>query len=129
MLNITNMDHLNMSVKNLKESQTFYKKFFNLDLIEEGIQNNKPWGIVGKSGVMFLAIYETDNDIEISGINHAGVHVKNLKKVIKVLEKEKAEFYTWEFDGPRGKTLSVYLKDPNGYEWELSEYFGGEVPQ
>ena len=125
MLNISNIDHLNMSVKNLSESEKFYKKYFNLEVQEGGIRRGKPWSIVGREGVMFLALYESNDPIKVSGINHAGVHVKNLRKVLKVLERENADFYTWNYDGPRGKSLSAYLKDPNGYEWELSEHFGG----
>jgi len=126
MFNVSNMDHLNMNVKNLNESKKFYKKYFNLDVQESGVLHGTPWVIVGRSGIMFLALYETKEKIEISGVNHFGVHVKNLKKTLPVLQRDKVDFTTWDYDGPRGRSFAVYLRDPNGYEWELSEFFGGE---
>ena len=45
-MSVTQLDHLNLSVSNFKETVEWYQKVFGFILVEKGIQDDKPWGII-----------------------------------------------------------------------------------
>ena len=60
MLNFNGIDHINMNVKNLEESISFYKKLFGFEVKEKGSFSfkNAPFAIIGNSGIGMLCLYE-----------------------------------------------------------------------
>ena len=123
MLKVNGIDHLNMDVKNLDETVEFYKNLFGFKVIKE--QPEQDSKIIGNAKVK-LCLYEDPdlNEYKKNGFNHFGFHIDNFDEIIqKCTELGVETFYggpiKWE------KSSSIYIKDPNGYEIELAEVFGG----
>lgn len=125
-LHVTSMDHVNMNVKNLEESVDFYKKMFGFEIRKEDNSPNKldaPSKIIGNDSVK-LCLYEDPQMSPGGGIAHFGFHVANFDQIIAKCKKLNVEVLyggSVEFE----KSRSVYIKDPNGYDIELSEVSGG----
>ncbi len=122
-LKVNGIDHLNMDVRNLDETVEFYKNLFGFKVIKE--QPEQDSKIIGNEKVK-LCLYE-DPDLDEykkNGFNHFGFHIDNFDEIIqKCTDLGVKIFYggpiKWE------KSSSIYIKDPNGYEIELAEVFGG----
>jgi catechol 2,3-dioxygenase-like lactoylglutathione lyase family enzyme len=127
MINIKGIDHINMSVKNFEESIRFYKKFFNMEVLEQDISqmSGNKFVVVGIPGVISLCLYENNNiNFNNQMIGHFGINVSNFEDVVKTLEKEGIKLLyggvsDWE------NSRSVYIADPSGHEIELTKNFGG----
>lgn len=118
----TSIDHINMSVKNLKDSVAFYEKLFGFTVKKD--QADQASKIIG-NGRILLCMYE-DPVLKIEeGINHFGFHVENFAEIEETCRKLGIPVLyggpvTWE-----EKTRSLYVTDPSGYAIELSETPGG----
>ncbi len=128
-LKATIMDHVNMNVKNLEQSITFYKNLFGFEIRKEDNSPNKldvPSKIIGNDSIK-LCMYEDPQMLSENtggGIAHFGFHVENFDDIIskcKELDVEVLYGGPVEFE----KSRSVYIKDPSGYDIELSEILGG----
>ena len=125
-LKATSMDHVNMSVQNLEKSITFYKNLFGFEIRKEDNSLNKldvPSKIVGNDSIK-LCLYE---DLQMSpdgGISHFGFHVINFDQIMEKCKELNVEVL---YGGPVEfeKSSSVYIKDPSGYDIELSKISGG----
>jgi catechol 2,3-dioxygenase-like lactoylglutathione lyase family enzyme len=126
-MKIKNLDHLNMTVTNLKESETWYKSVFGFEIVEEGVDEGEPWSII-RSGEAMLCMYQrplqtqSTTGMELKDgplhINHFAVRITNQDEWLSVIEKEKLElFYGGLVQYPSSK--SWYVKDPNGYKIEV----------
>lgn len=131
MLNFKGYDHINLTVKNLKESAEFYQKVFGLEVKEEGISSGfgLDYKILGLSERGFICLYQSNEALpKRSRINHIGINVGNLSDALPKLSHAGVEIVPYgDEDGivdyPQSK--SIYIKDPDGNEIELSEKFGG----
>lgn len=128
MIKLHHIDHININVKNLKETVQFYKKFFDFDVLEEGKSNfsGGAYAIIGKTKKALLAIYESsDQSIFKKGfVNHFGFHIENFDEALHRLKDQGVELlYGGVNQYPNSR--SIYIADPNGIEIELSEKFGG----
>ena len=120
-LKISSIDHINMSVKNLAQSVEFYKNLFGFEIKKE--QPEEKSKIIGNDNVK-LCLYE-DSEMKPEGaIAHFGFHVENFDEIMKICTSLGVKIY---YDGPVQfeKSRSIYISDPNGYDIELSEVFGG----
>ena len=120
-LKVSSIDHINMSVKNLAQSVEFYKNLFGFEIKKE--QPEEKSKIIGNDNVK-LCLYE-DSEMKPEGaIAHFGFHVENFDEIIKICTSLGVKIY---YDGPVQfeKSRSIYISDPNGYDIELSEVFGG----
>ncbi|MCO5142324.1 MAG: VOC family protein [Oligoflexia bacterium] len=127
MKNKVSIDHLNLSVKNFKESYHWYKSIFGFELVEEGIEENGPWGIL-KNGNSMLCIYEfpkrvamvKDSD-NFHQIFHFGLKVENREYWQHLLKENNLKTY---YGSPirYSHSLSWYIKDPTGYMIEVSSW-------
>lgn len=122
-LQTSGIDHLNLQVKNLKESVDFYNNLFGFSVLKEQPEDESK--IIGNDKVK-LCLYESPDfkGYKKNGFYHFGLHIENFADVIqKCTEMNVQVLYggpvQWE------KSKSVYIKDPNGYEIELTEVFGG----
>jgi len=59
MIHVNGIDHINVSVKDLAQSLRFYTETFGLELKEDGRSAERPFVIVGKPGVAYLALHES----------------------------------------------------------------------
>jgi len=120
-LKVSSIDHINMSVKNLAQSVEFYKNLFGFEIKKE--QPEEKSKIIGNDNVK-LCLYE-DSEMKPEGaIAHFGFHVENFDEIMKICTSLDIKIY---YDGPVQfeKSRSIYINDPNGYDIELSEVFGG----
>ena len=121
----TSIDHINMRVKNLADSVSFYSNLFGFQIKQEDNPNKGefPSKIIGNNSIK-LCLYEVPEMSPEGGIAHFGFHVENFSEVIaKCMELGVQILYGGEVDWE--KSRSVYVVDPSGYEIELSEVSGG----
>ena len=125
-LQATSLDHVNMNVKDLEKTVEFYKKLFGFEIRKDDNSPNKldaPSKIIGNNSIK-LCLYEDPQMSPAGGIAHFGFHVANFDDIMnKCKELDVIVLY----DGPVEfeKSRSVYIKDPSGYDIELSEVSGG----
>ena len=125
-LKTESIDHVNMSVQNLEKSVNFYKSLFGFEVRKQDNSPNKldvPSKIIGNDSIK-LCLYEDPNMSPDGGIAHFGFHVKNFDQILKKCKELDVEVL---YDGPVEfeKSVSVYIKDPSGYDIELSKVCGG----
>ena len=124
-LNATSMDHVNMRVKNLAESVEFYKNLFGFQVRKEDNPNmiDAPSKIIGNDSIK-LCLYEDPSMSPEGGIAHFGFHIQNWDDIIQKCKELGVKVL---YDGPIEfeKSKSVYIKDPSGYDIELSQVVGG----
>jgi len=122
-LKTTGIDHLNLQVKDLNETAEFYNKLFGFEVKKEQPEDNSK--IIGNNSVK-LCLYETPGfeKYHKKGFAHFGLHVENFYDVLNKCKEMGIQIY---YDGPIKweYSTSVYIKDPNAYEIELTEVFGG----
>ena len=119
-LQATALDHVTLYVKNLTESVNFYRTLFGFNVKKDQLEDRSQ--IIGNSAIT-LCLYEDPERVQPGGIAHFGFHVQNFSLIIETCEVLDIPMpygiVAWE------KSRSVYIVDPNGYEIELSEVFGG----
>lgn len=120
-LKATSMDHVNMTVKNLKESVKFYKDLFGFEVKKEQPEDKSK--IIGNDSIK-LCLYEEPDMKPEGGIAHFGFHIQNFDDIIQKCKELGVTIY---YDGPVQfeKSRSIYISDPSGYDIELSEVKGG----
>lgn len=126
MLNINGLDHLNLSVLNLEETVSWYRDLFGFEVKEKGLgSNGRPYKIIGKSGVLYMALYQSEEEVLSSNqLNHIGFNLSDFDNAIFALNERGIELgYGGVIQYPDSK--SAYITDPNGMEIELSSNFGG----
>lgn len=125
-LKATSMDHVNMNVRDLSKTIEFYKNLFGFEIRKEDNSPNKldaPSKIIGNDSIK-LCLYEDPQVTPTGGIAHFGFHVENFDDIMQKCNELGVEIL---YDGPIDfeKSRSVYIKDPTGYDIELSEVSGG----
>lgn len=127
------IDHINMTVKNLRESIDWYEKVFGLEVKEEGRSNSgNDYAIVGETGSIMLAIYQLEQGKTLKideqshdGINHFGVEVEDFDQALINFKQHGVKINYNEAIFDYEKSRSFYITDPSGYEIEVAEVFGG----
>lgn len=127
------IDHINLSVDSFAGSADWYKRVFGFEVVETGIYQGRPWGVL-KSANALLCIYEEakekvpDDDIpsRYHRIYHFGLRIHNRLEWEETLQKEKIETH---FESPIRYPFSTswYVKDPSGHQIELSNWDNNEV--
>lgn len=127
MIGISRIDHINMRVKSLTQSITFYRTNFGFQMKEDQRTDEEPWVIIGLPGIAYLCMYEhpdkekTDTALTIS---HFGFAIEDFDRAVESLEAGGVTIlYGGAVDWPHSR--SIYIKDPSGHEIELCEKVGG----
>lgn len=120
-LKASSIDHINMEVKDLEQSVDFYKNLFGFEIKKE--QSDEKSKIIGNDNIK-LCLYENPEMKPEGAIAHFGFHVENFNEIINTCKLLGIKVH---YDGPVQfeKSRSIYISDPNGYDIELSEVFGG----
>jgi catechol 2,3-dioxygenase-like lactoylglutathione lyase family enzyme len=122
-LKTTGIDHLNLQVKDLHETFNFYNELFGFEVKKEQPEDKSK--IIGNNSVK-LCLYETPGfeHYKKNGYAHFGLHIENFYDIMKKCDAMGLKVY---YEGPVKweSSTSIYIKDPNGYEIELTEVFGG----
>lgn len=124
------IDHLNMSVKNLDDSLAFYSELFDFTLLEKGVaMDGRNYLIIGKKDFA-LCLYEkvtlSNIDIENSPLDHFGFRINDKELFLSHCKRHGVDFH---YGGavPYKKSTSWYIKDPSGYEIEVSFALDGMI--
>lgn len=122
-LKTTGIDHLNLTVKDLAETVRFWQQLLGFQVLEDMPDLD---GVIIGNEEAKLALYE-DREFqktENSGFSHMSFHIENFDDIIPLCEQLGI---TIKYDGvvqwPHSR--SIYIEDPNGYEFELAEVWGG----
>ena len=130
---VTNIDHLNLSVRNFKESADWYGRVFGFSVVEQGRYEGRPWGVL-KSHDAMLCIYEDStrsfadgDELEkrhLHGFNHFALKITNRLAWEATIRRENVPI---NYDGPVKwpKSTSWYVNDPTGYEIEVAFWHTG----
>ena len=116
-----------MNEKNTNEALKFSDIFLSYLTGREQEENpNKvdvPSKIIGNDSIK-LCLYEDPKMSTSGGIAHFGFHVENFDQIMDKCKELNVEVL---YGGPVEfeKSRSVYIKDPSGYDIELSEVSGG----
>ena len=115
------LDHINMSVKNLNESIQWYNKVFQFQLVEQGRSSGIPYAIL-KSGESMLCIYEQPglkNPADSKGFHrtyHFGLRITDRESWENTVKEEKVDVdHEWKYP----HSYSWYVNDPSGHEIEV----------
>lgn len=127
MIRLTRIDHINMRVKDLETSARFYGEVFGFEPKQSGVVNGRRWTILGLKDQAYLCLYEVGEARRVEQelqINHFGFHVADFGALETRLRDQGVPIL---YGGalPSGKSRSIYIEDPSGYEIELSELLGG----
>jgi lactoylglutathione lyase len=130
MIDVKRIDHLNMGVRSIAETEKFYHDFFGFEEKERGIGiGGEPFAIIGAPDRVYLCIYEygdrprPDDNLFI---HHFGFFVDDFDHALQELRDRKIELNYGNVI-QQGKSRSMYINDPNGYEIELVEKLGGDL--
>ena len=130
MIGVSRMDHLNMGVRSIDETEVFYRDNFGFVEKERGVAlNGNPFAIIGLADRVYLCIYE-EGDLPIASenllIHHFGLHVEDIDEALSEL-RDRGVHVDYGGFVQQGKSRSVYIRDPNGYAIELVEKIGGDL--
>ena len=127
------LDHLNLTVRNFVESVSWYKRIFGFSLVEEGLTDDGPWGVL-RNGDSMLCIHESPQREMLNGsdldrfhyIYPFGLRVQDRTEWKNILRQEKLETH---YGSPviYPHSTSWYVTDPTGYLIEVSLWKNGEV--
>lgn len=125
MQQIKQFDHINMTVSNLDESLSWYRRVFGFQQVERGEKEQGRWSII-RSGEAMLCLYERpqrrflepyDESI-VHNVNHFAIRITDQDEWEAVIQKEDLEIkFGAAIDYPHSR--SWYLIDPTGYEIEV----------
>jgi catechol 2,3-dioxygenase-like lactoylglutathione lyase family enzyme len=128
---VKHLDHLNMSVRDLEASVTWYGRVFGFRKVEEGITDDGvTWAIV-RAGEAMLCLYEHPRRELLDGaallarglhgLNHFSLRVSDPEAWKVAAEREGVEVrYGGAIEWPN--STSWYVLDPTGYEIEVAAW-------
>lgn len=128
------IDHINLTVKNLDTTITWYKKIFGFEEVEAGKDGDTRWSII-RNGDIMLAMNEypqkapidqsKDHDTYLR-MYHFGLRLNDIEEWEEILNREKLPTF---YSSPlRYKnSTSWYVKDPNGHMIEVVAWDNDEV--
>lgn len=130
---IVSIDHINLSVNSFAESAQWYKQLFGFEIVEQGLYEGEPWGVL-KSADSMLCIYEEKNQRAASWGSDTGRH-RIYHFGLRVAERSQWEELIKEFrvqthnSSPVSYPFSYswYIYDPSGHEIEVTCWKDNEI--
>lgn len=124
LLRTTGIDHVNLAVSDLERSTAFYRALLGFEVLEDMPEHNGR--IIGNREAK-LAIYATPgfrHDGAADGFAHVSFHIANFDAITDACARMDIPVkYGGPVQWPHSR--SIYVDDPDGYEIELSEVWGG----
>jgi catechol 2,3-dioxygenase len=124
---VRQVDHLNLTVRNLEQSLTFYRELFGFRVVERGRRDDDvPWAIA-RSGEAMLCLYEfpelptgpsfPERPVQ-QGMSHFALRISNGPDFLALLGQRGIPLL---FDGPVQwpHSTSLYIVDPTGHHVEV----------
>jgi catechol 2,3-dioxygenase-like lactoylglutathione lyase family enzyme len=127
-MQVKHLDHLNLSVASFADTADWYRRVFDFEIVEEGVQDGKPWGVI-KSGEALLCIYEHPRlekldrfqmgERGLHFLAHFGLRVTDEEEWLATVKREGLAIL---YDGPIRwpHATAWYLLDPTGWEIEVA---------
>lgn len=135
-MSVTQLDHLNLSVRDFDETAEWYRRVFGFEVVEENSDaKGVRWGVL-KAGEAMLCIYQHPDAEMVQGsdviakgmhaVKHFGLRIHDRKQWEATLEREKLELH---YDSPVAWPHSTawYVADPTGWEIEVVLWDGDEI--
>jgi len=135
-MKVSQLDHLNMSVNDLKESADWYGRVFGFEVVEDALSESGVPFMVLRSGSAMLCIYQRPEratlnaagleERKLHGFNHFGLRIDDREDWEGTIEREGLEvLYGGVLEWPH--SLAWYVTDPSGYEIEVALWNGDEI--
>ena len=129
-MKVKHIDHLNLSVRSFAETAAWYERVFGFAVVEDGIYDGRPWGVL-RSGDAMLCAYEDPSrrcpdgeDLKargLHGVNHFALRIVDPDKWEEIVRRENIEvFYGGAYRWPH--STAWYIKDPTGYTIEVAHW-------
>lgn len=126
-LKVRRLDHINMRVKDLSESISFYERVFGFEMKEDHTQDgDDAWAILGLANTVYICMYlHADKERSPSALQimHFGLVIEAFDTVLERLEAHGIDTGKGYVQWPNSR--SVYIHDPSGHEIDLTEKVGG----
>ncbi len=130
---IVSIDHINLSVSNFAESAQWYKQLFGFEVVEQGLYEGEPWGVL-RSADSMLCIYEENKQRAASWSADTGRH-RIYHFGLRMLDRGRWESKLNEFrvQTHNGSPVayphsnSWYVYDPSGHQIEVSCWKNNEI--
>lgn len=123
---VKHLDHLNLSVSDLADTEAFYGGLFGFQRVEEGVSDGVPWRIL-RAGEAMLCLYEHPDYTFVEhgsgtgprhGLNHMGLRITDPEAFLARAQEMSVEIrYGGEVSWPHSRAW--YVADPTGYEIEV----------
>jgi catechol 2,3-dioxygenase-like lactoylglutathione lyase family enzyme len=122
---VKQLDHLNLSVRDLAETLAWYGRVFGFQKVEEGVYEGRPWAIL-RGGEALLCCYEhpergapEPEEHGHHGVSHFGLRIDDRAAWEATAKREGVEI---RYGGPVQWPHSTawYVMDPTGYEIEVA---------
>ena len=119
-------DHIHIRSRDPEKTAAFYEKMFDAQIIRS-VQEGKPridMKIGGQD--VFIAPIEASSKVNAppvtpyEGLDHFGLRVTNIEKVVADLKAKGAEF-TMELNSPRPGIKICFVRGPEGVSIEVLE--------
>jgi lactoylglutathione lyase len=134
-MSIKQLDHLNMTVKDLEQSIEWYVRIFGFEEVERGNRDGTDWAII-KSGEAMLCIYQHPDRIgpqrflkdnaNRHAIYHFGFRITDKDAWLKIVNENDLELeFGGEVDYLHSK--SWYVSDPSGYSIEVVHWSQDQI--
>jgi catechol 2,3-dioxygenase-like lactoylglutathione lyase family enzyme len=129
MIRVSAIDHVNFQVADLEASIAFYRRVFGFRVLEDGRANG--WAIIGLPGVACLALGQASDLSPARGkrITHFGLVIDDAEATLEFLRQQGVTIVPRGPGGspilPYPRSQSIYVRDPDGHEIELTTAFGG----
>lgn len=132
---VKQLDHLNLTVRSFAESAEWYGRLFGFKVVEEGLRNGRPWGVL-RSGEALLCLYENPerqfidgDELEnrsLHGINHFSFRITDPQLWKQTMQRHDVRV---EYGGAvrYSHSTSWYVIDPTGYEIEVVSWDSDQV--
>jgi catechol 2,3-dioxygenase-like lactoylglutathione lyase family enzyme len=127
------LDHINLTVRNFEETTDWYGRVFGFELVERGLNEGLPWGVL-RSGDSMLCVHESpgralpdDDDTErFHKIYHFALRIQDREGWERVLREQRLRtYYGSPVQYPH--STSWYVTDPTGHMIEVALWGRGGV--
>ncbi len=119
---VKHLDHLNLTVHDLEETQRWYRAVFGFDRVESGVHLGRPWAIL-RAGEALLCVYEhpersAPGEGPAHTVNHFSLRLHDPADFLaRVAAEGVGVRYGGAVEWPH--STSWYVADPSGYEIEV----------
>lgn len=117
---VRHLDHLNLNVRNLADSERFYASLFGFRRVEAGTADGGPWAIL-RAGEAMLCLYETPSLARLAAeprLNHFALRLAEAEPFLAAVARERVPFDYGDGEIRYPHSRSWYVRDPSGHQIE-----------